>query len=81
MTKYLLTNYRDINLWYHDTLFMLDTAYSLRKDINEKIDILSQTKLGDYSKITYYDDEIFINWYYQIYQIITRFTILAIQRK
>ena len=63
MTKYLLTNYRDINLWCHDTLFMLDTVYSLRKDINKKIDILSQTKLGDYSKITYYDDEIFINWY------------------
>ena len=63
MTKYLLTNYGDVNLWYHHTLFMLDTVYLLRKNITEKIDILSQTKLGDYSKVTYYDDEIFINWY------------------
>ena len=65
MNKFLITNYDYLNLWYDskDEKEMLDKYHELKLSYKDNVKLLSKTHLGDYSIITYYDDEVYMNWY------------------
>ena len=65
MNKFLITNYDYLNLCYYskDEKEMLDKYYDLKLSYKDNVKLLSKTHLGDYSIITYYDDEVYVNWY------------------